>query len=86
LKNVDAHRAAAYARAMEDARANATRLAQLAGIKAGKLLSISESGSEYPTVTLPTGTTVRREAEYVSTTFKPIPVIIVVKAEFEIVR
>jgi hypothetical protein len=83
LKNVDAHRAAAYTLAMDDARANAERLAKLAGVKLGKILSITEVGGEYQTVQTPTGS-MRREPEYVSGNFKPIPVMILVKANFAI--
>src|SRR3990172_1060349 len=48
LRGVEPHRKAAYEKAMEDARASAQRLAKLAGVKAGKVVSIKEGVAEMP--------------------------------------
>lgn len=83
LKDFETHRTAAYAKAMEDARANAELLAKLAGVKLGTIRSISDKGNQQEFVTNDSNT-VRRTPVYSSTSFKPIPVVVNLNVEFAI--
>jgi len=81
----------AYKEAMDDAKAKAQSLADLAGVKLGKVVSVRDSASKNTTITNPdTGETATMptvaQNEFVSSTFNEIPLNVRVTVQFEIVK
>lgn len=92
LQEIEPHRKVAYEKAMEDARANAQRLAKLAGVRVGKVVSIKEGAAEMPTDSRSTnyyyamlmGNLSQSRQDYTATSYKVIPVAVALNVEFEI--
>ena len=94
LSDTDSLRQKAYAAAMQQARAKAERLAGLAGIQLGDIVSIREtvpvskgdnSGGVSPYLAM-LGMASSKQPEYTSTEFQSIPVTVSLSVQFDIVK
>ena len=94
LSDTDSLRQKAYAAAMQQARAKAERLAGLAGIQLGDIVSIREtvpvskgdnSGGMSPYLAM-LGMASSKQPEYTSTEFQSIPVTVSLSVQFDIVK
>ncbi|REK07889.1 MAG: DUF541 domain-containing protein [Planctomycetota bacterium] len=97
LSQPDAAKQQAYEAALASARAKAERLAQLAGLKLGDIVSIRETapgaqgdddngGMMGAYLTLMTGAAGKEKTEYTSGEFKKIPVAASLSVQFDIVK
>lgn len=97
LNEIDAYRQNAYTKAMENARASAERLAKLANVKLGKIVSIHEgpappspssssSSSAYATYvrSIIGASHDTAETDYSSNSFQQIPIGVTLEVDFEI--
>jgi uncharacterized protein YggE len=96
LSDTDSLRPKAYQAAIQQARAKAGRLAQLAGVQLGDVISIQEpepalksdnsSGGGLSAYFALLGMASNKEPDYTSTEFQTIPVTVTLNVQFDIVK